>query len=55
MAGSLGHNVSPQAGGVVYQIQVSAQAAGIIPDRAGAGAVIILNINGRMACSTIIL
>ena len=37
----------------MYQIQVSAQAAGIIPDRAGTGAVIILNINGRMACSTI--
>lgn len=35
------------------QIQVSAQAAGIIPDRAGAGTVIILNINGRMACGTI--
>ena len=34
------------------QIQVSAQAAGIIPDRAGAGTVIILNINGRMACGT---
>ncbi len=48
-----GHNVSPQSGGVVYQIQVSARAAGIIPDRAGTGAVIILNINGRMASSTI--
>lgn len=37
----------------MYQIQVSAQTAGIIPDRAGAGAVIILNINGRMVSSTI--
>ncbi|STI02759.1 Uncharacterised protein [Escherichia coli] len=37
----------------MYQIQVSAQTAGIIPDRAGAGTVIILNINGRMACGTI--
>lgn len=37
----------------MYQIQVSAQAAGIIPDRAGAGAVIIPDINGRMTRSTI--